>query len=251
MTAWRLTAGLQNLRAQVNRRWPDRDHASDGSIGDAAHMREASGHNPDDTPGSRPEYDDRDGVPEVRAWDMDVDFREPGMNGQILVDHIRRLTGVASVIRYMIYNRRMYHVRDGFQPIPYVGLSPHVEHIHFSGARSQAGDNNTTFDYRLWEVNMPTADEIAKAVWDVAWGKDDRRRTAAQLIQESRTAAQTAASALHVLTAAGSTVDVEALAGALAPSLAAAIVNRLPDAGLTEDQIENAVRNVLRVGVDR
>lgn len=153
MTEWRLTHGLDHLRSSVNARWPDRDKASDGAIGDAAHQASVSGHNPDDTAGSTPEWSgDSDGTAEVRAWDMDDDLGEPGTTAQMLVDHLRRLPGFASVVRYMIYNRTMYHSRDGFAPTPYIGSSPHTEHIHFSGAWSNAADENTAFDYRLDEV---------------------------------------------------------------------------------------------------
>jgi hypothetical protein len=157
---WILTKGLQNLRAQVDAAFPDRSHASDGTIGDTAHQAETSGHNPDDTPGSRPEWNgDPDGIPEVRAWDCTSDFG-PGVDAQAVVDHIRALPGVASVIRYMIYNRREYHERNGFAPTAYTGASAHTEHIHFSGAFSQAADNNTSFDYRLEEIPVAlTADD--------------------------------------------------------------------------------------------
>jgi hypothetical protein len=162
--AWELTDGLANLRAQVNARWPDRDHESDGSIGDLAHMGSTSGHNADDTPGSRPAWDgDPDSKREVRAWDCDTDFRETGMRALLLVDHLRRLPGLSRVIRYMIFNRKMYHSRDGFAPTAYDGPSAHTEHIHFEGAFSQAADENTSFDFDLWEINMPTIDEIKVA----------------------------------------------------------------------------------------
>lgn len=167
--SWKLTDGLTNLRNQVNARFPDRDHASDGTIGDTAHMAETSGHNPDDTAGSKPEWDgDPDSTPEVRAWDMDSGtLGDPSCNAQDVVDHIRHLSGLASVIRYMIYNRLMYHERDGFEPTPYDGSSAHTEHIHFSGAWSQAADNNTTFDYRLDEVgHMALDDDDASTVWE-------------------------------------------------------------------------------------
>jgi hypothetical protein len=115
MTAWILTKGLQNLRDQVNEAFPDRDHASDGTIGDTAHQAETSGHNRDDTPGSRPEWNgDPDSTPEVRAWDMDTDLRAAPATAQQVVDHIRKLPGVSSVLRYMIYNRKIYRALNGW-----------------------------------------------------------------------------------------------------------------------------------------
>jgi hypothetical protein len=164
MTAWILTKGLQNLRDQVNEAFPDRDHASDGTIGDTAHQAETSGHNRDDTPGSRPEWDgDPDSTPEVRAWDMDTDLRAAPATAQQVVDHIRKLPGVSSVLRYMIYNRKIYRALNGWAPEAYEGPSAHTEHIHFSGAYSQAADNNTTFDYRLEEI--PVALTAADKQW--------------------------------------------------------------------------------------
>lgn len=163
MTVWILTLGLQNLRRQVDAVFPDRDRTSDGTIGDAAHQAETSGHNPDDTPGSRPEWNgDPDSVPEVRAWDMDSDLSE-GVTAQELVDHVRALPGVSSVIRYLIYNRTMYHVSTGFAPKPYTGASAHTEHVHFSGAYTQAADNNTSYNYRLEEI--PVALTAADKTW--------------------------------------------------------------------------------------
>ena len=182
MASWALTAGLQNLRDQVNQAFPDRDKASDGTIGDLAHMAGTSGHNPDDTKGSRPEWSgDPDSTPEVRAWDMDTDLRAAPATAQQVVDHIRKLTGVSSVLRYIIYNRKIYRASNGWKAEAYSGPSPHTEHIHFTGAYSQAADNNTTFNYRLEEipVALTPADktwltnlvrtEVAKA-GDLVWG---------------------------------------------------------------------------------
>lgn len=163
MAGWILTKGLQNLRGQINDWAPDRDHTSDGTIGDTTHQAETSGHNPDDTPGSRPEWNgDPDSIPEVRAFDCDTDFRN-GATAQQLVDHLRALPGLSSVIRYMIYNRKIYKAANGWKPETYTGASAHTEHIHFTGAYSQASDNNTTFNFRLEEI--PVALTAADKTW--------------------------------------------------------------------------------------
>lgn len=159
---WVLTAGLVNLRGQINAWAPDRDHTSDGTIGDAAHQAEVSGHNPDDTAGSKAEWNgDPDSTPEVRAEDVDVNFRN-GATAQQLVDHIVGLKP-SSVLRYVIYNRRIWEASNGWAPRAYTGASAHTEHIHFSGAYSQAADNNSTYDYRLEEIPVPlTASDLAQ-----------------------------------------------------------------------------------------
>lgn len=188
--AWELTAGLSNLRAQANRVFPDRDKASDGTIGDAAHQAGTSGHNPDDSPSNagKAEWDDdSDSTPEVRAWDMDADLRTPGVTTQEVVDHIRRLPGVSSVLRYIIFNRKIYSASNGWAAEAYTGPSPHTEHVHFSGARSQAADNNASFNYRLEDLVALTAEDKAwiKAnvgpakVWDELLDLPDGRKVAA------------------------------------------------------------------------
>lgn len=169
MSNWILTKGLQNLRDQVNEAFPDRDKASDGTIGDLAHQHETSSHNPDDTSGSTPEWNgDSDSTPEVRAWDMDSDLRSPGVSAQDVVDHIRRLPGISGRIRYMIYNRKIYRAANGWAAETYTGPSAHTEHIHFTGAFTQAADNNTSFDYRLEDLVALTDDDINKIVAAVA-----------------------------------------------------------------------------------
>lgn len=171
--AWVRTRNIVNFTNQMDRRFPNRDHASDGSIGDAAHQLEPSGHNPDDTPGSRPAWDgDADSKQEVRAQDVDSDLGEAGTSMQDVVDHLRALPGLASVCRYLIYNRKMYHSRDGFAPTPYSGSSPHTEHLHYEGAWSDEADENSTFDFKLEDVGMPSADEIIDRM--VARLRDDK-----------------------------------------------------------------------------
>jgi hypothetical protein len=62
--SWRVVPAALTLRDQVNARWPDRDKASDGTIGDAEHQGRPSDHNPD-----------ADGW--VHALDLDADLGEP------------------------------------------------------------------------------------------------------------------------------------------------------------------------------
>lgn len=159
-----MTLGLQNMRRQTDEAFPGRDRTSDGGIGDEAHRLKTSGHNPDDTPGSKPAWNsDPDTLPEWRAWDMDADLRTPGVTTQQYVDHVRHLDGLATVVRYLIFNGKIYHEDDGFAPARYAGADPHTSHVHVEGAWTQTGDNNTTFNFRLEEIPVALTPE------DKAW----------------------------------------------------------------------------------
>jgi hypothetical protein len=158
--AWTLTKGLTNLRNQVNQAFPQRDKSSDGTIGDTAHQASTSGHNPDDTQGSRPAWNgDADSLAEVRAWDCTARLNHPDVSMQEVVDHICRLPGLSSVLRYIIFDSVIYHARTGFVGEPYSGSNPHDKHAHFEGAWTQAADNDTTFDYRLGDLMTLTSDD--------------------------------------------------------------------------------------------
>ena len=166
-TTWVLTKGMTNLRNQINVRWPNRDHESDGTIGDLAHqMESSSSHNPDET--GNAEWEDSDNLNEVRAFDCDNNFNEEGMSGQKLVDHFRKLPGFSSVCRYMIYWDKIYKAANNWAAQDYSGLSAHHEHIHFTGQFTQESDNNSTFDFKLEEVGIvelsdDTIEKLSKA----------------------------------------------------------------------------------------
>lgn len=155
-----LTPGMKNLGNQFNRRFLSRDGTSDGAWGDSAHQTHASGHNPDDTSGSKPSWEDADKVPDIRSIDVDNNLNDSEVNMQDVIDHTRKLPNLKSVIRYMIYDHYMYHQDDNFNPTPYTGSSPHTEHAHFEGAHTESGDQNTTFDFKFDElgdfVDQPT-----------------------------------------------------------------------------------------------
>lgn len=124
--SWRLAAGLVQLRGEVDARWPTRDKRSDGSIGDAAHRRSKSDHNPNDR-----------GV--VRAIDVDVD----GIRADWFAEHLRRLgaSGDRRLLNggYVILNRRIASEIGGWGWRAYNGTNPHTSHVHVSVSRDPAG----------------------------------------------------------------------------------------------------------------
>lgn len=178
MTNWNditmLTNGLKHLGSSINMAYTRRKTASDGAIGDYAHTQEDSGHNPDDTSHHNAEWDgDSDNKPEIRAIDVDKDLDPDNPNAaQELVDHIVGMKP-SSVLRYVIYNRHMWHERDNWERTAYTGASAHTEHIHFSGAWTNASDENVKYNYHLEDLVMLTAQEIADAILDSKIGNDN------------------------------------------------------------------------------
>jgi hypothetical protein len=128
-----LTKSLARLRSDFNTRFPKRDKASDGWIGDAAHQKSVSGHNPDDTPGSKAEYSDPDNKAEVRAIDVDKDFNESGASMQGIVDAVLATPEDRKRLKYIIFNKRIWSASNGWKPKAYTGSNPHDKHAHFSG----------------------------------------------------------------------------------------------------------------------
>ena len=94
--SWRPAKCLSTLKREVDRRWPNRDHRTDGMIGDVAHC--GSGGTSDHCPNS---------AGAVRAFDIDVD----GIRADWLAEHFRVL-GAQGDRRlanggYVIFNRRI------------------------------------------------------------------------------------------------------------------------------------------------
>jgi hypothetical protein len=190
-----LTPGMKNLGNQFNERWPNRYGDSDGAVGDYIHTQGTSGHNPDDTVHNNAEWDsDSDTKSEIRAIDVDSTLNDstlttstdPQAQMQVVIDHMRKLPNLSSVIRYMIFDGKKYPYQTGFKPEPYTGASAHTEHAHFSGAYSQSADENTTFDFKFWELGTVYADltnadkdDIATRVWTKRpWNEEDPKSTA-------------------------------------------------------------------------
>lgn len=146
-----LTDGLKNLQRQLDAAFPDR-HRPDGWLGDAAHRARTSGHNPDDSAGSRPAWNgDGDSKAEVRALDVSADLGD-GVDSLDVVKHLIKLPNFKTVVRYVIHRGHIYHADNGFKADDYDGDNPHTKHVHFEGAWTQAADNNTTYNFHLEDV---------------------------------------------------------------------------------------------------
>jgi hypothetical protein len=124
---WHLAGSLATLRDAINHHWPKRDHASDGTIGDARHAAagSASDHNPwlNHT---------------VRALDVDVD----GINAPWLAEQLR-LAGMHGDPRlagggYVIFDGRETSP-DFTHWVPYDGTDDHTSHVHVSASRNPVG----------------------------------------------------------------------------------------------------------------
>lgn len=138
---WYLAPSLENLRDEINSRWPDRDKASDGTIGDQDHQNTSSDHNPN----SRES---------VNAMDIDKD----GVDVNFLMECYKKHPST----HYFIWNRKIYDKDNGFQAQNYTGSNPHDKHIHLSIRQSSSAEQNQT----PWGVDdMPTPQDYANAVW--------------------------------------------------------------------------------------
>lgn len=126
---WVRVKWIPQLFAAFDALWPNRNHAQDGTIGDSAHQSSPSGHNPDDTAGSKPEREDADNIPEVRA--ADVDSR--GVNMQAVVDAIVSNPNERKRFIYIIFNGNIWSASNGWRKAKYNGSDQHTTHAHFSG----------------------------------------------------------------------------------------------------------------------
>lgn len=130
-----LAPALQQLRAEINSRWPGRDRSSDGWLGDEYHQASRSEHNPVGHPNG-PVF----GTPgSVHA----LDITASGVDTSVIVSS---LLG-DSRVWYVIFNRTIWSRSYGFVARPYHG-APHTTHIHVSlrgenQSSAVAAENNT------------------------------------------------------------------------------------------------------------
>jgi hypothetical protein len=174
--SWSLCAGGKTLVGQVNKRWPKRDHASDGSIGDSAHAARVSDHNPD----PRTEI--------VHATDIDKDFKGSPNDTEWFADQLiayaRTKKPGSDRLKNIVWWDQVasgtYH--DTFWVFRGSGYG-HMEHIHVSYT-TEADKDGSEFDLPIlsaqggiWDKTVPYYDvlhrsmlsgEKNKATWRLA-----------------------------------------------------------------------------------
>jgi hypothetical protein len=125
----RLSNAAEQLRSEINTKYPNRDKRSDGWIGDTSHNARKSDHNPD-----------KNGW--VRAIDIDSDLvKGSSKESWLLAEQIKTIALKGDKrISYVIHQHRIASPRQNWAWRVYKGANPHVSHIHISFDKS--GDFN-------------------------------------------------------------------------------------------------------------
>lgn len=133
-----LATSLATFRATINEQFPNRDKSSDGWIGDAAHAKRKSEHNPD-----------AKGC--VHAIDVDIDDGDAGrdLRREILSACIGH-----KAVWYVISNGIIYSRTHGWKARKYTGDNPHTAHVHISILLTESAEKDTTL--RLVKTPSPT-----------------------------------------------------------------------------------------------
>lgn len=112
--------------------------------GDKPHKLRPSGHNADDTAGSKAEDSDADNVAEIRAGDYRLPFNAPFTPEQFVQFLVKECrAGRITWIKYIIYNRRIWAASSKWVTRKYTGSNPHDKHIHVSSKPDTASESST------------------------------------------------------------------------------------------------------------
>jgi hypothetical protein len=130
------------MRNQFNAQFPNRNKASDGTIGDAAHAARESDHNP---------WIQDAGTGVVSALDITHDPGN-GVDTHHVAEYLRQKRDPR--IKYVISNRRIFNSSDwGWRT--YTGPNPHISHMHAS-VKSEKKHYDDAAPWDLFSGQKPT-----------------------------------------------------------------------------------------------
>lgn len=147
--AWRVAKSLLTLQGQLNEKYPKRSKVSDGFIGNAAHQKVASDHNPN-----------AENV--VTAFDITHDPKH--MDAHALAESIRKKPHPNC--KYIISDSRIAGPFTTWLWGWYDGIDPHDTHIHISvgvgpdGKSRQPYDNETKWNIKEEAVSFIEPSEV-------------------------------------------------------------------------------------------
>ncbi len=152
------STNMQRLTAQLSARYPG---VVIYGIGDAAHERSPSGHNEDDTPGSKPEDEDADSKPEHRALDIMLGRVFSRAAAWALVAALVTIPANQRRLLYVIFEGSIWRAKGGWKRERYTGSDPHNDHPHVSGEADNDEDGSD------WILDVPQGDSMALTDADV------------------------------------------------------------------------------------
>lgn len=145
-----LAPSLVRMWREVDRRWPTRDHWSDGWLGDDSHATRFSDHNPaDPNPPGYVHATDTDAT--LQKWQMGTG----SVGDEVCAAYLRLArSGRAHPINYVIYKGLIWSRSSRFQAHRYVGSNSHHSHVHCSILRTTAARNWAG----SWGINLSPLD---------------------------------------------------------------------------------------------
>jgi hypothetical protein len=142
---WREARSLQTLEAELQKHYPG---TTTWEIGDEDHQDSWSDHNPN-------------GSDVVCGKDI---LGDGGLDLQKFVDFLR--ANPHPNLRYIIFNHKIYHRSDNFEPEDYAGKSGHKTHVHLSVGNGPDGRSTTGYDntvsWRIAELKNSTPTKPSK-----------------------------------------------------------------------------------------
>lgn len=115
-----LAPSLRRLFNEIDAVWPNRDRRTDGWLRWPKDGKSV-GHNPD-------------GKGCVHAIDVDRD----GIWPEGIIMNIRKQ---GSGLRYIIWNRKIWHARTNWEHRPYTLSNPHTDHLHIEIDQTYSAEN--------------------------------------------------------------------------------------------------------------